>query len=211
MALKMTSGKYKVRQDKRLHVDFELTCPDDDAPADIPFVSEIIEMGVVELDLKSLELGRRDSYYIKNEYSPVTKRCTELTGITQKILDKQGRRLPEVWASFSKKYGPANKACFAWGSDKEAVDRDSLRKGVPSPFSAAFFDFGLEFSQTMGLGRSIGLHDALRLLGEEPITEHHRAVNDAIESARIDIFRIKRIRATIDFTYFDQPSEGMKP
>ena len=61
----MSSGKYKVRQDKRLHVDFEMTCPDDDAPLDIPFESEIIEMGVVELDLETLELGRRDSITLR--------------------------------------------------------------------------------------------------------------------------------------------------
>lgn len=207
----MSSGKYKVRQDKRLHVDFEMTCPDDDAPLDIPFEPEIIEMGVVELDLETLELGRRDSYYIKNEHSPVTKRCTELTGITQKILDKQGRRFSEVMASFSKKYGPGNKAWAAWGSDKQAVDRDCFRKGVHSPFSEAFFNMGLEFSQMTGIGRSIGLHDALRMLGEEPITEHHRAVNDAIESARVDIIRIKRMRMFVDLTYFDEPSEAFKP
>jgi inhibitor of KinA sporulation pathway (predicted exonuclease) len=206
----MTTGKYKVRQDKRLHIDFELTCPDDDVPLDVPFEPEIIEMGVVELDVQLLELGRRDSYYIKNEYSPVTKRCTELTGITQKTLDKQGRRLSEVFASFSKKYGPGNKAWVAWGSDKEAVDRDCVRKGVRSPFSEAFFNLGLEFSQMTGIGRSIGLHDALRMLGEEPITEHHRAVNDAIESARVDIFRIKRMRMFVDLTYFDGPSETLK-
>ncbi|TLX16881.1 3'-5' exonuclease [Rhizobium sp. MHM7A] len=207
----MTTGKYKVRQDKRLHVDFELTCPDDDAPLTVPFEPEIIEMGVAELDLQLLEIGRRDSYYIKNEYSPVTKRCTELTGITQKILDKQGRPLSEVFASFSKKYGPGNKAWIAWGSDKEAVDRDCLRKSVRSPFSEAFFNMGLEFSQMTGLGRSIGLHDALRILGEQPITEHHRAVNDAIESARVDIFRIKRMRAVVDLTYFEEPSQSFKP
>lgn len=207
----MSSGKYKVRHDKRLHLDFEMTCPDDDVPLPAPFDPEIIEMGVVELDLQSLEIGRRDSYFIKNEFSPITKRCTELTGITQKILDKQGRRLSEVFASFSKKYGPGNKAWVSWGSDKAAVDRDCLRKGVRSPFSEAFFNMGLEFSHTAGLGRSIGLHDALRMMGEHPVTEHHRAVNDAIESARLDILRMKRMRAFVDLTYFEEPSESIKP
>jgi inhibitor of KinA sporulation pathway (predicted exonuclease) len=62
-----------------------------------------------------------------------------------------------------------------------------------------------------GIGRSIGLHDAVRMLGEQPITEHHRAVNDAIESARVDIFRIKRMRMFVDLTYFDEPSESLTP
>lgn len=207
----MTTGKYKVRQDKRLYVDFEMTCPDDDAPLTVPFEPEIIEMGVVELDLQSLELGRRDSYYVKNEYSPVTTRCTELTGITQRILDKQGRPWSEVCASFSKKYGPGNKAWVAWGSDKEAVDRDCLRKNVRSPFSEAFFNMGLEFSQTTGFGRSVGLHDALRILGEQPTTKHHRAVNDAIEAARVDIIRINWMRAAMDLTYFNEPPQSFEP
>lgn len=206
----MTAGKFKVRQDKRLYVDFEMTCPDDDVH-EPEFESEIIEMGVVELDLKTLELGRRDSYYIRNEYSPVTKRCTDLTGITQTILNKQGRRWSEVCASFAKKYGPGNKAWFAWGSDREAVDRDCLRKNVVSPFSEAFFNSGLDFSQMAGLGRSIGLHDALHMMGEEPVTEHHRAVNDAIEAARIDIFKIRRMRALVDLNYFEESPESFAP
>lgn len=197
----MAIGKYKVRRDRRLYVDFELTCSND--PPSEPVRPEIIEIGIAELDLASLQIVRSESYYVKNIFSPVTEKCTQLTGITQKILDKQGRPLAEVCGTVMKKFGSGNKAWASWGSDKEAIDRDCTDKGIVSPFSEAFFNIGLDYSQMTGLDRSVGLHDALHMLGDQAVTEHHRAVNDAIEAARVDIIRMRLQRAAVDLAYFD--------
>jgi inhibitor of KinA sporulation pathway (predicted exonuclease) len=99
---------FDVRNDQMLFVDGEFTCFDGPPPpGEIP---EMIEMGVANLDLRTLTIDRYDSYLIKNTLSSISPKCTELTGITQEKLDKEGRHFGEVMQSFRKKYGPANKA-----------------------------------------------------------------------------------------------------
>ncbi len=160
--------------------------------------SEIIEIGIAEVDTEKLTIIRSASFFVKNTLSTVSDYCTNLTGITQTMLNKQGRPLNEVCATLEKKFGTRNKAVVAWGSDEEAMERDCVAKGIGlSPFSRAFFNLGLEFSMMAGLDRSIGLEDALIYLGEEILPGHHRAEPDAVATARIDIALMRQVRQAL--------------
>lgn len=188
----MSVLKYEVRNDRILFVDGEFTCFDGPPPpGEQP---EMIELGIVDLDLKKLEIDRTDSYLIKNTMSSISPKCTELTGITQAMLDKDGRPLSEVLQSLKKKYGPANKAVAAWGKDEESIRRDCLAKSVEYPFSGVFYNLGRLHSLMVGTGKAIGLKSAIRDFGLEPYGRHHSGVDDAVELARYFIALTKMMR-----------------
>lgn len=196
----MSILNFDVRNDQMLFVDGEFTCFDGPPPpGEIP---EMIEMGVANLDLRTLTIDRYDSYLIKNTLSSISPKCTELTGITQEKLDKEGRHLGEVMQSFRKKYGPANKAVGAWGKDEQAIRRDCINKKVDYPFSGLFYDFGRLHTLMVGTGKAIGLKAAIQGFGLEPYGTHHSGVDDAIELAR---YFIAMTKMTQNF----QPSENL--
>lgn len=190
--------KFKVRQDRKLYVDWEMTCWENDPPSgEVP---EIIEIGIAEVDVEKLVIVQSASYLVKNTLSTVSDYCTSLTGITQTMINKQGRPLSEVCHTLEKKFGTRNKAVCAWGSDEEAIERDCIAKNIQEPpFSRAFFNIGLEFSLAAGLNKSIGLEDALIMLGEEIEPGHHRAGPDALAAAKIDIVTMKHARQSMSF------------
>lgn len=169
--------KYKVRLDRLLSVDFEMTCWDGvPPPGQTP---EIIQIGISEIDNESMNRVRSESWYVKNELSEVSERCTNLTGITPTILRRRGIPLAEVGRIIAKKYGSRNKGWIAWGSDKAAIDRDCHAKNVDPIFSNAFFNVGLLYSMVANEGRSIGLDEAAARFGIEFEGRPHDAGTDA--------------------------------
>jgi inhibitor of KinA sporulation pathway (predicted exonuclease) len=170
-------GKYKVRLDRSLAVDFELTCWQGAPPeGELP---EIIQIGITEIDSDTFERTRSGLWYVRNEFSVVSDYCTELTGISQSTLRKQGRSLKEVAGSILKTFGPMNKPWIAWGSDKDAIERDCVAKGVPMFFSEAFYNAGLLYSIASGEGKAVGLAEAARRLGIGFEGREHDAGADA--------------------------------
>lgn len=178
----MSYGKYEVRSDHILFVDFELTCWDGlPPPGERP---EIIEVGIVNFNVRKQVADKSDSFLVRNTLSSISEKCTSLTGITQEKLNKHGRPLFEVCQTIKKKYGTQNKAWAAWGKDEEAILRDCAEKKVEMPFSAVFYDVGRLHTLMDGAGKAIGLKAAVQSFGLEPFGTHHSAKDDAIELAR---------------------------
>ena len=171
------TAKYKVRLDRSLSIDFELTCWEKDDPkAGTP---EIIQIGIAELDFETFGRIRSDSWYVKNEFGDISDYCTSITGITQRILDRQGMPLADVARIVAKKYGSRNKSWFAWGSDKAAHDIDCQRKSVEPFLSNAFFNVGLFYSQLAAESRSLGLDEVAERLDIAFEGRPHDAKTDA--------------------------------
>jgi inhibitor of KinA sporulation pathway (predicted exonuclease) len=197
--------KYVVRKDRILFPDNELTCwKEGPPPGERP---EIIEIGVAELDVESLTITRAKSYLVRPQFSTVSPYCTELTGHTEAALRKNGHPLPEVYRRIEKDFGTGSKAYFAWGRDREALERDAALKGTVSPFSAAFVDLGMYFSMTMGLGRAVGLTEAMELHGLERSGRIHSGVDDAIDTARLWAEMARRSRAMLLTPVFEEDSD----
>ncbi len=78
---------------------------------------EIIEVGLAEIDLSKGEIVKRAQYYVKPEHDEVSLFCAELTGITPRKIEKQGRPLAEVIKSMIKNFGGRNKIYASWGRD----------------------------------------------------------------------------------------------
>lgn len=173
--------KYDVRDDRILFIDNELTCWKGPPPEGES--AEIIEIGVAELDVKTLEVTRSHSFLVRPVFSRVSDYCTELTGISVADLRRHGRPLSEVFAKIAKDFGSRSKQWQAWGADRRAIDRDAERKNLASPFSAAFVDMGLDFKLALGSSQSIGLTDAMAMVGLERSGRIHSGENDAVQTA----------------------------
>lgn len=173
----MMNAKYKVRLDRVLSVDFEMTCWDGAPPQGQ--VAEIIQIGITEIDNETMTRVRSASWYVRNELSEVSPECTRLTGITPAILRRRGIPLAEAGRIIVKKFGSRNKGWLSWGSDKAAIDRDCQAKNVEPIFSNAFFNVGLLYSMTVSEGRSVGLDEAADRFGISFEGRPHDAGADA--------------------------------
>jgi inhibitor of KinA sporulation pathway (predicted exonuclease) len=80
--------------DNILIIDLEATCWDDRPPRGQE--SEIIEIGVCIMDAKTGKISQNEGILVKPQYSKVSPFCTELTSITQKMLDDEGILLEDA-------------------------------------------------------------------------------------------------------------------
>lgn len=188
-------AKFKVRRDRILFLDVEMTCWDGPPPEGE--VSEIIEFGLAEVDVPSLALVRTGSFLVRPESSAVSPFCERLTGITAERLRREGRRLSEAVGTMKKEWGIQSKAWMSWGSDRRAVAGDCERKQVPNPFSEAFHDLGMQFSLMSGANASVGLREAAASLGVGFEGRHHSGEDDAAQTARIWIALAARLRRNL--------------
>lgn len=191
----MTGPRYDVRRDRILFVDVEMTCWD--GPPPLGESPEIIEFGLAEVDVSTLEVTRSVSLLVRPARSRVSAYCEALTGISEKSLRAKGRPLREVVATMRKNWGTGSKAWMAWGSDRRAVDRDCAAVDVDTPFSASFHDLGLQFGLMLGSSGGIGLEDAIGLLGVERHGNAHSGEGDAVTTAIAWIAMAREARARL--------------
>ncbi|MDF4357041.1 exonuclease domain-containing protein, partial [Vibrio parahaemolyticus] len=92
--------------------DLEMCCWSENG---VGRTGEIIEVGLAEIDLSKGEIVKRAQYYVKPEHDEVSLFCAELTGITPRKIEKQGRPLAEVIKSMIKNFGGRNKIYASWG------------------------------------------------------------------------------------------------
>lgn len=112
--------------------DLEMCCWNKDG---VGTTGEIIEIGLAEIDLVKGEIVKRAQYYVKPEHDEVSLFCVELTGITPRKIEKQGRPLSEVLKSMIKNFGGSNKIYAAWGRDDLILAKECADKGLDVPFN----------------------------------------------------------------------------
>jgi inhibitor of KinA sporulation pathway (predicted exonuclease) len=192
----MARPRYDVRRDRILFVDVEATCWDGDPPEGES--REIIEFGIAEVDVASLEIRRTGSILVRPVRSTVSDFCRDLTGLDQATLRKDGRPLAHAVASLRKDWGVGSKAWFSWGTDRDLIDEDFATACIASPFSAHFTDLGFQFGALMGERSGVGLGRALELLGEDRFGRAHSGVSDAGSAAVAWIAMARRMRSLAD-------------
>lgn len=202
----LTAPKYVVRKDRILFLDNEETCWDGPPPEGER--AEVFEIGIAELSVESLELKRSASYLVRPRHSSISDYCTELTGHTAESVRKHGRPYPEVLRSIEKDFGPGSKAWMAWGRDRQSIERDAAIHGARVPFSAAYVDLGLFFSLALGLGRAVGLTEAMEMYGLARSGRVHSGVDDAVDTARLWAAHASRMR---DLLVPPPPEEDSDP
>ena len=172
-------------------MDLEQTCWEGPPPEGMQ--SEIIQIGLVEVNTLSLEITRKARRYVRPPKSTVSPFRTELTGITQRQVNCQGHSLADVLNSVTNTFGPRNKTCFTWGDDGDALATEIVGEyGVPHHFN--FMNLGHLFQITMGHKHAMSLQAALESLGLAFQGRPHDALVDAENTALLHVEMIRRMR-----------------
>ncbi|CAM3686238.1 3'-5' exonuclease [Vibrio aquimaris] len=111
--------------------DLEMCCWNENG---VGTTGEIIEIGLAEVNLTQGEIVKRAQYYVKPEQDEISLFCAELTGITPRKIEKQGRPLADVLKSMIKNFGGANKIYASWGRDDLILAEECQAKGIEMPF-----------------------------------------------------------------------------
>ncbi len=160
-------------------VDLEATCCD---KGSIPKEEmEIIEIGAVMVDLKSLRILEDFQRFIKPcIHTQLTEFCTQLTSIKQEDVDK-AMPYPQAIQEFRQWMQKYHDFAFcSWGSyDRSQFEKDSALHKLPYPISASHFNIKTLFSEKLKLKKRYGMKEALNLAGLKLEGIHHRGIDDA--------------------------------
>lgn len=169
--------------------DLEMCCWDDGRT---PNTGEIIEIGLVQVNTKTLEITKVAQYYVKPERDEISEFCTKLTGITASKIKKQGRPLGEVMASVNKNFGSSGKIFSAWGQDDSVLIEELKEKSIDFQMGD-YINAASMIRLLTGKDRNSQLQ-AMADHGLEFEGNQHSGVDDARNLARLYIEVMKKHR-----------------
>lgn len=166
-------------------VDIEHTCVEDGSIP--PEARETIEIGAIIIDTISLQIVDEFSRLVRPVTHPkLSQFCTELTGITQAELDVAAH-FPEVFAHFID-WLPDNSdyVLATWGSYDLVQLNIDCALHVMSAFSPSkSLNLKVAFKEARNLKKKVGLKRALGIANLSYEGSHHRALDDAKNTARL--------------------------
>lgn len=170
--------------DKIVVVDLEASCWRGHPPEGQ--VSEIIEVGVCLLDIKTLEITKKRGLLVKPLMSEISSFCTELTTITQDLLDREGTTLKEACEILVGEYNSRKRVWASFGNyDRTMFEKDCRAHGVKYPFGKKHVNVKTWFALKEQLSGEKGMARALEHLSLPLEGTHHRGVDDAYNIAKI--------------------------
>jgi 3'-5' exoribonuclease 1 len=167
-------------------IDLEATTSDD---ASLPRAEmETIEIGAVKVNAQNFKIEKTFQCFVKPILHPTLHRfCTELTGITQAMLEQA----PSFQAAIQKLYEemdlPNDKVIWgSWGMfDLHLLLRDCALHKIPYLLPVEHINLKELFSKNQQLSKSCGMSQAL-MLCELPLDgAHHRALDDTLNIAKM--------------------------
>lgn len=164
---------------------------------------EIMEIGAVMLD-ENLQQIDEFKEYVKPQMNQIGERYTELTGITNEMVENADNFVP-VFNRFLE-WCKDDYKIFSWGgTDKVQVKRECAYKGIEVEkikyMLKNWVDFQSQFSKTLGIYKSVALKDAVNYAGIEVEGKLHDAYWDAKNTASLYVL----------FKDADKLKEVMKP
>ena len=186
-------------------VDVEATCwtTDPDQPwseQQNGRPNEVIEIGIVALNLKDMGILQQASYLVKPRRTAVSKFCTELTGWTQQDVDGAPDIL-EVLSSIRRDFNiTRHHTWWSYGEyDKYKLSSEpgngslfdlygTISQEFPqSPFSQmrAHFNAKTLFAMKHNLQRELGMARAMNFLNLPLEGRHHNGLDDAVNITKI--------------------------
>lgn len=171
-----------IELDKIIVIDVESTCWEEVPPDQ---KSEIIEIGICVLDTKTLTLEDSESMLVRPANSTVSDFCTELTTLTQEMVDG-GVQFANACAALESKYKTRFRAWASWGDyDRRQFKRQCEATNTTYPFGLTHINVKNLFAVLMGLPKEVGMAKALEMLDMPLVGIHHRGVDDARNIANI--------------------------
>jgi inhibitor of KinA sporulation pathway (predicted exonuclease) len=169
---------------KIIILDLEATCWKDTAPEGQ--VSEIIEIGVCILDVPSGLISQSKGILIKPKLSAVSLFCTQLTTITQDMLDNKGISLNEACTFLQEEYNADQYTWASYGAyDLKMMQSQCRIHNIKFPLSQNHINVKTLFAEKKGLKRNTGMSGALQILSISLEGTHHRGIDDAKNIAKI--------------------------
>ena len=165
-----------------LVVDLEATC-DENVP---DFDNEIIEVGAVWATPAGEVIDTFQRFVRSIERPQLTPFCLALTHIDQACIDAapSWHVVAAEVAEFARQH--AGQCWGSWGAyDLRQIERESARHGVTNPLAGLVHqNLKARFAKTRKI-KQVGAMTALRIAGMAPQGEHHRALADALNIARL--------------------------
>jgi len=177
-----------IRRDTVVIVDVESTCWENHQtpPGQI---SEIIEIGVCTLEIKSRTLGNKRGIFVIPTESTISDFCSQLTTITPQMLDKQGIDFDVACAILKNDYATQSRLWMSWGNyDRRLFQEQCARRNIDYPFSDKHCNLKNLFANFYG--RRMGMAQALKKIGLPLEGAHHRGADDAQNIGRILSFML---------------------
>ena len=177
-------------------VDIESTCWEGDSPPGE--MSEIIEIGLCELDSRSLEILETRSLLCRPVDSSVSPFCTKLTTLTDDMLRARGMTFGAACALIRLHDNTRNRIWASFGDyDRHMFTKCCTRNNVEYPFGSRHINVKMLASLAFGWRREFGMKEVLRRLDLPLVGTHHRGVDDAANTARILRVILENMRGKI--------------
>ena len=174
-------------------VDVESTCWEGSPPKGQQ--SDIIEVGLCLLDLKTLERSEKRALMVQPARSTLSPFCTELTTITAADLEGAGS-LADACQTLRRELRSRDRPWASFGDyDRNQFRRNCEGLGVPYPFGPRHLNVKSLLAMALGWDKELGMARALDALGFPLEGTHHRGVDDAWNIARLlgEVFRRTRV------------------
>lgn len=168
-----------------LVVDIEATTWDDSSKQERE--SEIIEVGASVLHLDTGQIEKKSDLFVKPIINPILSPfCTELTSITQEMVDTQGVSFIAALDIMREEFKSKKMIWASWGDyDRLMFRRQCLQYGYPYPFSEQHINVKTLFSLMYRIEHTVGMKEALKRVGLSLDGTHHRGVDDSYNIAKI--------------------------
>ncbi|WP_354674319.1 3'-5' exonuclease [Cupriavidus alkaliphilus] len=167
-----------------LVVDLEATCSEDMSTWDM----EIIELGCCWVAQEGIVLDRFQSFVRPAVNARLTEFCSSLTGIQQADVDS-APPFPvaaEMLRQFVERHQGPGSNWASWGAyDRRQLERDSVRHGIAEPIALPHVNLKQSFAKQQRIGKQVGVTRALTLTNLAFEGNHHRALDDALNIARL--------------------------
>lgn len=178
--------------DRIIVVDIEATCWDSSPPAGQE--SEIIEVGVCQLNVSTCLRSNKESILVRPEKSTVSEFCTRLTSLTQAQVDT-GIPFGEACVHLRREHGTRERAWASYGDyDRVMFQRQCDALGIAYPFNRTHLNVKNLLAVCLNLPHEVGLDSGLSLLGLPLEGTHHRGHDDAWNIAAILAILLQRMR-----------------
>jgi inhibitor of KinA sporulation pathway (predicted exonuclease) len=148
---------------------------------------EIISIGAVKLQVvqgKLVEVGQFQQYVRPQKAKRLNKRTIKITGIRpMELMTKES--FPQAWKRFIHWMGD-DYYLLTWGSeDIRTIIRNCKQHRVTLDWLRNYNDLQAEFGRLYKLQNQLGLMNAMEMLQQEPVGQHHSAFDDARNTAEI--------------------------
>jgi inhibitor of KinA sporulation pathway (predicted exonuclease) len=187
---------------RSIYIDVELSCWAGPPPPGMR--QEIIEIGMVEMDLQTLEITREKSHFVRPKRWEISDQCTKLTGIAKDDI-RSARPFPEVLASLTEEFSPSRALCCTWGNDGGLIAASCREHGLRSPLRN-LLDLAQLLQGLLLLKQTPSLRKAVTMLALEFAGVPHGALADARNTASVHAAVLRRMRREADPPPFSQPT-----